>query len=556
MDRCRAALRPPQASGLGDGHFRLLLTNAGRTDLAVQLEADDPEQGLLVTFEPPLLVVPAGQERAVPLRVHPHVPLPGEEPRVYHFTVTARPTEFPDWAVRVQGEWKQLAPSFELELRPARAHGVGEGAFAVAAVNHSLEDLTLDLHAADAPQACLYTFQPAEIVVPAGQSAPAQLRVRARSPLPGREPQVHAFTVTVHPREAPQIVRQAQGEWEQSLPVLALHLEPLQPRGVAEGVYHLEVRNADTVELTVGLEAGGEEGACLFALIPPLVVVPAGQVRPVQVRVQPRAALRAVEARPCPFTVTARPAEAPGWMCQVEGEWVQLPAPRPAARIWGPLVLLLFGWALAGAAAAAAVPFLSDRNPVLDILVVWGLLFGLPSALSTVLVPGSLAGLLWGLGSGLVTVVAARWAEPTLRSSPAWGIFFGWAFCLSAGGAALAALGHLTGDVWYTALLGGAHGAVVGLAGGAVTGLALRRALPRIRPLLAALGWSAAGGLGEGLAIWLQADLDRLLRPILAGLPETSAAILLVVLAVLGAIAGLGGGAVTLWEIGRARRIE
>jgi len=548
----RATLRPPQASGLGDGHFRLLLTNAGRTDLAVQLEALDPAQRLDCSFEPPLLVVPAGQERYVPLRVRPRCALPGEEPRLHPFAVAVRPTEFPDWAVQVAGAWKQLAPSFDLELRPARARGVVEGVFSVHAANRSLEELTLDLHAADAAGDCLYAFQPAEIVVPAGEAAPAQLRVRTRAPLPGGEPRMHTFAVTARPREAPQVVRQVQGEWEQALPALELDLQPLQPRGPAEGVYHLEVRNADVVELTVGLEAGDAAEACLFVLTPPLVVVPAGQVRPVQVRVLPRAALPAVAARAHPFVITARPAEAPGWTCRAEGEWVQLPAPRPARRTWGPLALLLLGWAAAGGLAAAAMPFLTDMNRVLDALSSWGMLLGMSRALSTGLVSGALVGLVAGLGGGLVTALAARWAEPTLRRPPAWGIFFGWAFCLLVGGAAVAVLGQLSGAAWPASLA--ACGAAVGLAGGAVSGAALRQALPRVRPWAVALGWAAAWGSTVGLAGLVSGDLYGGLWPLFVGLPRPDAAALVAVAALLGSPIGLVGGLVTLAEIARARR--
>jgi hypothetical protein len=546
------SLRPPQASGLGDGHFRLLLTNAGHTDLAVQLEAFDPEHGLDITFEPPLLVVPAGQERSVPVRVHPRFSLPGEEPRTYPFAIVARPTEFPDWAVQVHGEWKQIAPSFELELRPAHVAGVVEGAFAVHAANHSLEELTLELHAADTAGACTFAFQPAEIVVPAGQSAPAHLRVRARERLPAGEPLVHPFTVTARPREASQVHRQVQGEWEQSLPLLELDLQPLQPRGAAEGIFHLEVRNAGMVELTVGFEAEDPEGACLFTLTPPLVVIPAGQVRPIQVRVQPRVPLRTAEPQPRLFTVTARPAETPGWTCPTEGEWVQLPAPRPAIRTWGPLVLLVFGWALAWGAAALSIPLLGGGNLALDLLALWGEILGLPVALSAALVVGALAGLLLGSMGGLVTALAARWAEPILRRSSGWAIFFGWAFCLLVGGATLAALGHLAGSTRYSAPLVAAHGAMVGLSGGAVMGLALRRALPRARPLRMALGWALFWSVGQGpLRLF---SSDSVLLHLFGGLPASNHVAVLVPVALYGVIIGFGGSLVTLSEIARARR--
>ena len=91
------------------------------------------------------------------------------------------------------------------------------------------------------------------------------------------------------------------------------------------------------------------------------------------------------------------------------------------------------------------------------------------------------------------------------------------------------------------------------MAGGAITGVGLRRALPRARPILVALGWAVAWGLGEGLLTFFYFDLYRLLEPVVAGLPGPEDAVFLAALAIFGAIVGLGGGVTVLGEIGRAR---
>jgi hypothetical protein len=306
----------------------------------------------------------------------------------------------------------------------------------------------------------------------------------------------------------------------------------------------------------VGLEAEEPAGACLFTLTPPLVVVPAGQVRPVQVRVQPRAALRTAEAQRRPFTVTARPAEAPGWTCAAQAEWVQLPAPRPAIRTWGPLLLLVLGWALAWDAAGVLT---SERVlPVVRGILAWpdAPHYWLLGVRTDTLLIGLLFGIVVGLLGGLSTALAARWAEPTMRWRPVVLIFAGWTVTVLLLFAArvLTDTLYLLFYIFPDALRGGAHGAAVGLAGGMITGVALRRALPRARPLLVALGWVITWSLGEGLLSLLYLDLYNSLKPVLAGLPDFGYGVNLVPLTGLGILVGLGGGATTLWQIARARR--
>jgi hypothetical protein len=196
-----------------------------------------------------------------------------------------------------------------------------------------------------------------------------------------------------------------------------------------------------------------------------------------------------------------------------------------------------------------------------------------------VLLPYLLLGLAVGLLGGLITALSARWAEPTQRWSSTAGIFGGWFFCLLVGTVAwtamldLSFLGQaallqtatrsppaplfgplLPYDSWWAGLLSAAHGAGVGLAGGGTMAMALRRALPRARPFLVALGWAVAWGLGEGLLSFFYIDLYNAFLPVVGGLVDPDSAVLLVALAIFGAVIGLGGGVTTLWEIARARR--
>jgi hypothetical protein len=110
-------LRPQKQSGTTEGSFSLMARNDGNADLTVQFEATDPMEGCWYTFAPPQVVVPAGQHRQVQLSVRPRAPLPGEQPRAYPFTVTARPAEAAELARQVQGEWTQTARRVR-DLRP------------------------------------------------------------------------------------------------------------------------------------------------------------------------------------------------------------------------------------------------------------------------------------------------------------------------------------------------------------------------------------------------------------------------------------------------------
>lgn len=101
-------LRPERQSGRRVGVFHLQVGNQGNTDLVLQLEASDPGDACLYTFDPALVVVPATQERVVRLQVRPKVPPRDRERNTYTFAVTARPAQAPHLAASVQGEWRCL----------------------------------------------------------------------------------------------------------------------------------------------------------------------------------------------------------------------------------------------------------------------------------------------------------------------------------------------------------------------------------------------------------------------------------------------------------------
>lgn len=319
------ALRPQKQSGMSEGTFSVQVRNQGSTDLTVLFDATDPEEGCLYSFSPSQVVLEAGQQRVVQMKVKPKTPQMGEQVRTFPFTVNARPVEAPHLARQAEGEWEQVPPSFEVALRPQRQSGMSEGTYNVQLRNQSDATLTVQFEANDPEEGCYYAFSPPQIVVPAGQEGLVQLKVQPKAALIGDQPKLYPFTVTARPVEAPRLARQAQGEWEQTPPAFEVTLFPQKQSGITEGIFSVQVRNRGSADLTVQLSAMDPEGGCRFAFTPPQVIVPGGQERLVQLNVQPRGRRRATEAKIYPFTVTGRPTEAPGLSRQVQGEWQQLP---------------------------------------------------------------------------------------------------------------------------------------------------------------------------------------------------------------------------------------
>ena len=208
-------LYPPKQSGIIEGNYHLQVKNQGSTNLTVQLSASDPADGCWYLAQPNQVTVPAGQEQAVELRLRPKAALPGKEPRTHAFTVTARMADMPQMTRQVQGEWTQLPLALEMVLQPLKQSGASEGAFTVQIANRGGTDLTVQLEATDPAQGCLYTINPPQVLVPAGQQQVVQLTVRPKYALPSPQPLTYRFAVTGRPAAMPQATVQAQGEWEQ-----------------------------------------------------------------------------------------------------------------------------------------------------------------------------------------------------------------------------------------------------------------------------------------------------------------------------------------------------
>ncbi len=418
-------LRPQRQTGVLEGVFRVLLHNTGNAPLTVQLEATDPEEGGLYTFEPSQVLVAAGQEATVQLQVRPRLALAREQAKSYPFVVTARPLEAPKSTRQVTGEWVQTPPPVDLTLSPQRHSSVKEGSFTVQVSNRGNTDLTVRLQAGDAAQRCLYLLNPESLVVLAGQQCSAQLRVRARAGLVQGQSQTTLFTVSAQVVEVPGITRQAQGEWEQVPPTLELSLRRPQQEGTARDIFVVQLGNPGDADLTVNLQAADSQGG-VYSFDSPRVVVPAGQQRHVGLSVRSSLPPDSKQVRKFSFSVTARVAESPSLVRQAQGEWEQAaqppraapsaPVARPAAAAPAagprPRIALAIAVLLGGLAISALVG-LAMAFIVAGVLAEQG-----AYGLSDVLAPLSIA--LFGLLGLVLTVVLARkvWTRKKLGGGP------------------------------------------------------------------------------------------------------------------------------------------
>jgi len=324
------ALRPQRQTGVSKGVFRVQLKNAGNADLTIQFEATDPDEGCQYAFDPPQVVVPAGQEAQVQLTVQSKRALGGDQPRPYLFTVTARPLEAPKLARQVAGEWVQVPPALEVVLSPERPSSVKEGVFGVQVSNQGSTELAVQLQASDPEQACLYMLKPTSLVIPSGEQGTAQLRVRAKGGLAEGQKRTFGFTVAVQVAGSPGVSREVQGEWEQVPPTFDLALNPPRQSGATAGLFLVSASNPGDAELTLGLTAADSQGG-LYTFEPSQVVVPPNGRS--QIRLTARSPLPPDnrQSRTYAFTVTVRAAEAPSLIRQVQGQWVQSVQPVPAA---------------------------------------------------------------------------------------------------------------------------------------------------------------------------------------------------------------------------------
>jgi serine/threonine protein kinase len=106
----QADLEPLKASGREQAVYRIILHNLSNADVNFQLTASDSEAGCLFFFDPEKVVVPAGKEQNVSLKVQAKtVPLSGAS-RAYTFILKIIPAEALQAARQLEGTFNQVVP--------------------------------------------------------------------------------------------------------------------------------------------------------------------------------------------------------------------------------------------------------------------------------------------------------------------------------------------------------------------------------------------------------------------------------------------------------------
>ncbi|TMC52119.1 MAG: hypothetical protein E6J26_09355, partial [Chloroflexi bacterium] len=106
---------------------------------------------------------------------------------------------------------------FQLSLDPKEAEAQGQRDFnaLLASSANSNTDLNVTLSAGDQDNACEYTFDPAQLFVPAKQSVSSTLRVRPLTVLGPNERKTYTFKVTATPRDNAAPAQVAEGRLTQ-----------------------------------------------------------------------------------------------------------------------------------------------------------------------------------------------------------------------------------------------------------------------------------------------------------------------------------------------------
>ncbi len=148
--------------------------------------------------------------------------------------------------------------------------------------------------------------------------------------MPPRSPQSragpHGISIKAQSRDAPDQFSEVVA----SLSVQAYHqfdleIRPKRRTSMTSGRFQLLVTNRGNAQLTIGFEATDPEELGQYGFQPQRSTVPPGQTETIQLEVRSQTTALPQKATTLPFTVTARPAEAPEVTVQVQGEWMQSP---------------------------------------------------------------------------------------------------------------------------------------------------------------------------------------------------------------------------------------
>ncbi|MCJ7624346.1 MAG: protein kinase [Anaerolineaceae bacterium] len=220
---------------------------------------------------------------------------------------------------------------FEFNLRPQKQRGVTSGKFTMVLRSMCNADLTFDFEAQDLEGICSFDFEPARLVLPAGEEKTGTIKVSSRIPRMGHQYKNYPFTVTARAQESYDLVGQARAEWEQAPLILEMSLSPPQQQGVGQGEFYVVLKNKGDVDIPIQLDALDLPGKCEFSFDPRSVVVPARKQETAKLIVRPKTLLGGSQMENHTFTVRAQLVEAPDVEQEAQGLWMQIPPSFEAA---------------------------------------------------------------------------------------------------------------------------------------------------------------------------------------------------------------------------------
>ncbi len=259
-----------------------------------------------VNLQPAALTLKPGEEGNAILTIRPGGDAPG---RTYPFKLRTfshlnlnRRTE-----LLLEIDVRQVA-GYKLAISPREAEAQGSREFQVSLSSDaaSNSDLTVDLSASDQDNACDYTFQPNQVVLPARQTVTTMLRVSPKAVLGTNERKTYTIQVVATPRNGLGAAQSVQARLTQTgAAPLNLVLRPQVQRGDIQAEYALTAINPSTVQTTLVLSGQDPEEACDYSFQPSrLSLPPRGQAH-VTLRVKARSGLDGETVREVPFTVSA-----------------------------------------------------------------------------------------------------------------------------------------------------------------------------------------------------------------------------------------------------------
>ncbi len=293
------ALPPPAAQ------WRISLKNASNVldTFSFNITGLSP---LWVNMQPPALTLKPEEEGNAILTVRPGPDTPG---RTYPFKLRTfshlnlnRRTE-----LLLEIDVREVA-GYKLAISPseAEAHGAREFQVTLSSDAASNSDLALDLSASDQDNACDYTFQPNQIVLPARQTLTTSLRVSPKAVLGADESKTYTIKVIATPRNGLGTAQSVQARLTQTgAAPLSLVLRPEVQRGDIQAEYALTALNPSTVQTALVLSAQDPEEACDYAFQPSRVSLPPRGQAHVILHVKARSGLNGDTVREVPFTVSA-----------------------------------------------------------------------------------------------------------------------------------------------------------------------------------------------------------------------------------------------------------